>query len=98
MKLWTIKEIVKVTGLSLSTVKRAIKSGDLQSRLVKGTRQRRITHEWLVEWLNKMDPIKGAVITIEETVKKKGVVTRTKMRIEQQLRLPLTDAQKGEPS
>jgi len=95
MKLWTIKEVVKVTGLSRSTVRRAIKSGELESRLIKGTRQRRIMHEWLVEWLNKMDPIKGTVITIEETIERKGTITKTKMRIEQQL--PLFD-KPAEPS
>lgn len=91
MKLWTIREIVEVTGLSLSTVKRAIKSGKLESRLVQGTRQRRIMHEWLVAWLNGMDPVNGATITIEKTVEKRDSITRTKTRIEPANQLTLFD-------
>jgi excisionase family DNA binding protein len=91
MKLWTIKEIIDVTGLSRSTVKRAIKSGKLESRLVEGTRQRRIMHAWLVKWLAGMDPLQGSVITIEEVIKKKDTITHKRTRIEPHLQPSLFD-------
>jgi excisionase family DNA binding protein len=60
MKLWTIKEICELTRLSYATVLRAVKSGELESRKIGGSR--RIRQEWLVSWLG-FDPFNPAAST-----------------------------------
>lgn len=89
MKLWTIKEICELTGMSYLTVWRAVHSGELESRKVKGSR--RILHEWLVRWLG-CDPLKGTNINIEKTVTRTASQVHTKIRIERQDQLPLFPA------
>jgi excisionase family DNA binding protein len=54
MKLWTIKQVVELTGFSERKVRQAINTGELESRKIGGSR--RIRHEWLVAWLG-FDPL-----------------------------------------
>jgi hypothetical protein len=81
MRLWTIKEICEITGFSRWKVLRAIKSDELESRKIKGSR--RVLHEWLVAWLG-FDPMIGTSITIEKTITKTGSTVHSKTRIERQ--------------
>jgi hypothetical protein len=49
-KLWlTSKEVVRLTGCSLSTIKRAVKNGELQVSANKGKNLYR--REWIDRWL-----------------------------------------------
>jgi excisionase family DNA binding protein len=63
MKLWTIKEVIEMTGFSERTVARAIKTGKLESRKIGGSR--RIHHDWLVAWLG-FDPLKTTLSTSDK--------------------------------
>jgi excisionase family DNA binding protein len=75
MKLWTLKEIVDLSGFSKSKVQRAISSGELDSKKVGGSR--RVKHEWLIKWLG-FDPLEGSSgITIKKTTRKGGQETTT---------------------
>jgi excisionase family DNA binding protein len=90
MKLWTIQEIVDVTGFSESKVRRAIRAGELQSSKIK--RSRRISHEWLVAWL-QCDPFNQALIlSISRTVKTSTKSTTTTTRIEKKNQMSLFDS------
>ena len=67
MKLWTIREVIKLTGFSERTVARAIKAGKLESRKIGGSR--RIHHDWLVAWLG-CDPLKPTSPTGDQSESK----------------------------
>src|SRR5262249_49734947 len=61
MKLWRTKEIFKLCGFN--KVKRAIKSGELRSRMSKGVIY--VEHAWLVEWLG-CDPLLDPTAALPE--------------------------------
>ena len=52
-RLWTLREVSEITGYSVSTIKRALQSGELRSHR---SGSRRIVHSELVRWLN-YDPL-----------------------------------------
>lgn len=89
MKLWTIQEIVDVTGFSKSKVERAIKSGELESRKIKGSR--RVSHEWLVAWLGFEPSNPDLILTISKTVKKPDRTVTKTTRVERRSQLKLFD-------
>jgi predicted DNA-binding transcriptional regulator AlpA len=58
-RLWTLAEVIELTGYSLSTIKRAIRAGELHS--IK-PRQRRVVHSELVRWLG-YDPLRELALS-----------------------------------
>lgn len=81
MKLWTIQEIVSVTGFSKSKVQRAISTNELESRKIGGSR--RVLHKWLIDWL-RLDPTldPDIIISVSKSVQTRGKRTTMTTRIE----------------
>jgi len=86
MKLWTVEEICEITDFGKSKVRSAIKSGELGSRMIGGSR--RVNHQQLIEWLG-CDPLAGATLTITKTVKRKDQTITKTTRVERENQLPL---------
>lgn len=88
MKLWTVEEIHGVTGFSVRTIYRKIKSGELEARKIGG--QYRIINDWVVKWLG-CDPLNNPnfSIIVSRTVQtgRKRVTTATETRRETQPKL-----------
>jgi len=80
MKLWTVQEIIAVTGFSESKVRRAMKAGELESRSVGHSK--RVLHSWLIKWL-QCDPLldPDIILSVSKCVQTRGKRTTTTTRI-----------------
>lgn len=73
MRLWTRKEVSELTGFSLSTIDRAIRTFALASLRVRHSR--RIPHNELIKWLGYDILQPGDSITVS-TRAERNVITR----------------------
>jgi excisionase family DNA binding protein len=90
MKLWTVEEIVALTGFSISKIKTAIKKEELKTQKIGGSR--RVRHSQLVEWLG-FDPLNEPTVelSISKTVRTKDRVVTIETKIEKPPQMALFD-------